>query len=139
MGARFRLRPNFDISKFSASPHVVRRAFQHSGLILADNGSDWYFSGRTDDWWGTTPGDTVVSELKQVPANQFEAVDESSLQAAPNSYAALSCTGTPLFTSYFNWYDKASPGMFNDNIHLLNTGASTSTGCVSLGGVSIPF
>jgi hypothetical protein len=139
MGARFRLRANFDISKFSASTQVVLKAFQHYGLILADNGSDWYFSGRTDDWWGTTAGDTVVSELKQIPANQFDAIDESSLQASPNSYAALSCTGTPLFTSYFNWFDKASPGMFNDNIHLLNTGGSTSTGCVSLGGVSIPF
>jgi DsbC/DsbD-like thiol-disulfide interchange protein len=31
-------------------------------------------------------------------------------------------------TSYFNWYDKASPGMYNDNIHLLNPG----TGSVSV-------
>jgi hypothetical protein len=44
-----------------------------------------------------------------------------------------------LFTSYFSWFDKASAGMVNDNIHLLNTGTSTSTGCVSLGGQSIPY
>src|SRR5439155_872551 len=46
---------------------------------------------------------------------------------------------TPSFTRYFSWFDKASAGMINDNIHLLNTGASSSTGCVWLGGVSIPF
>jgi hypothetical protein len=139
MGARFRLRAGFDISGFSASTQVVLRAFQHYGLMLADNGSDWYFQGSTDNWWGTAAGGTVISELKTIPAAQFDAVDESGMQAAAGSYAALSCTGTPLFTSYFTWFDKASPGMLNDNLHLLNTGGATSTGCVSLGGVSIPF
>jgi len=49
------------------------------------------------------------------------------------------CNGTPLSTSYFNWFDKASPGMFNDNIHLLNPNGTTSTGCVRLGAQSVPF
>ncbi|MFI5282275.1 MAG: hypothetical protein ACHQ0J_04005 [Candidatus Dormibacterales bacterium] len=49
------------------------------------------------------------------------------------------CNGTPLSTSFFSWYDKASPGMYNDNIHLVNPGLTTSTGCVRLGGLSIPF
>jgi hypothetical protein len=139
MGARFRLRAGFDISGFSATTQVVLRAFQRYGLLLADNGSDWYFQGSTDNWWGTAAGGTVISELKTIPAAQFDAVDESGLQAAAGSYAAISCTGTPLFTSYFSWFDKASAGMVNDNIHLLNNGATTSTGCVSLGGQSIPF
>jgi len=139
MGARFRLRAGFNISGFSANTQVVLRAFQRYGLLLADNGADWYFQGTTDDWWGTTAGDTVVSELKTIPAAQFDAVDESGLQAAPTSYSAISCTATPLFKSYFSWFDKASAGMFNDNIHLLNTGGATSTGCVTLGAQSIPF
>src|SRR2546423_12651775 len=139
MGARFRLRGTFDISGFSANTQVVLRAFQHYGLLLADNGADWYCGGTTDNWWGTTAGDTVVSELKAIPAAQFDAVDESGMQAAAGSYGSISCTGTPLFTSYFSWFDRASAGMINDNIHLLNTGASSSTGCVWLGGVSIPF
>ena len=45
-----------------------------------------------------------------------------------------SCTGTPLSTTYFNWYDKASPGMLNDNIHIVNPGASASAGCVTVSG-----
>jgi hypothetical protein len=90
MGARFRLKSNFNISAFSATTQVVLRAFQHYGLILADNGSDWYFGGTTDDWWGTPAGSAVVSDLKTIPAAQFDAVDESGLQAAAGSYRALS-------------------------------------------------
>jgi hypothetical protein len=89
MGARFRLRSTFDISHFSATTQVVLRAFQHYGLLLADNGSDWYFQGSTDDWWGTTAGSAVVGELKTIPAAQFDAIDESSLQVATGSYRAV--------------------------------------------------
>src|SRR6266849_623848 len=92
MGARFRLRPSFDISGFAPTTQVVPRAFQHFGLVLADNGSDWYFSGMTDDWWGTAAGDQVVSQLKTIPAAQFDAVDESSTQAAQGSYQAVATT-----------------------------------------------
>src|SRR4029077_18476033 len=49
MGARFRLRSSYDISGFSATTQTVLRAFQHYGLILADNGADWFFGGTTDD------------------------------------------------------------------------------------------
>jgi hypothetical protein len=37
-------------------------------------------------------------------------------------------------TSYVNWYDKASPGMNNDNIHLMNPGTSIATVTVTLAG-----
>src|SRR5439155_696603 len=39
-------------------------------------------------------------------------------------------------TSYLNWYDKASPGMNNDNIHLMNPGGSTATVTVTLPGAT---
>jgi hypothetical protein len=42
--------------------------------------------------------------------------------------------------SYFNWFDKASAGMVNDNIHLVNPGTTLATGSVSIpGGTSINF
>ena len=81
MGARFRLKPSFDISSYSPSAQVVLRAFQHYGLMLADNGSDWYFQGSVDPNWP----DSFISELKSVPASMFEAVDESSLMVSPDS------------------------------------------------------
>src|SRR6266851_5107916 len=88
MSARFRLRAGFNISTFSPNTQVVLRALQQYGLILADNGADWFFGGTTNDWWGTAAGDTVVNELKTIPAAQFDAIDESSLQVAAGSYRA---------------------------------------------------
>ena len=81
MGARFRLKADYDISGYSAQAQVVLRAMQQYGLILADNGSNWYFGGTADDNWPIA----LVDELKQVPASAFEAVDESSLMIDPNS------------------------------------------------------
>jgi hypothetical protein len=81
MGARFRLKADFDTSSFSPQAQVVLRAMQHYGLILADNGSNWYFGGTADENWPIT----LVNELKTVPASAFEAVDESSLMVSPDS------------------------------------------------------
>ena len=92
MGARFRMRGDVDISHFSAATQVVLTAFKHYGLIVADNGSDWYFQGAADNGWS----DTLISELKTVPASDFEAVDESSLMVDPNSGRTLHETRRPL-------------------------------------------
>ena len=83
MGARFRLKGSYDISHFSAQARVILLAMQHYGLILADNGSNWFFSGTEDAAWP----DSLLSELKTVPASQFEAVDESGLMQSANSAA----------------------------------------------------
>ena len=55
------------------------------GLILADNGSNWYFQGTADTRWT----DTEVDQLKQIPASEFVAVDESCLMVQANSGQAL--------------------------------------------------
>ena len=55
------------------------------GLILADNGSNWYFQGTADTRWTYTE----VDQLKAIPASQFVAVDESCLMVSPNSALAL--------------------------------------------------
>jgi hypothetical protein len=62
------------------------------GLILADNGSNWYFGGTADRRWT----DTMVDQLKQIPADAFQAVDESCLMVTPNSGAARQ-PGTPAY------------------------------------------
>jgi hypothetical protein len=94
MGARFRLRAGLDISRFSPAAQVVLTAFRHYGLIVADNGSNWYFQGSADPSWDPA----LISELKTIPASDFEAVDESSLMADPNSgrvRAAPAATAPP--------------------------------------------
>lgn len=81
MGARFRLKASFDVSRFRPDTQVVLRAMQRHGMILADNGSDWYFTGTSEPGWDTG----MLDELKSVPAGEFEAVDASSLLAEPDS------------------------------------------------------
>src|ERR1700682_296218 len=89
MGARFRLKASYDISHFSAQTQVILLAMQHYGLILADNGSNWYFSGTEDAAWP----DSLLSELKTIPASQFDAVDESAAMIDSNSAEGGSCGG----------------------------------------------
>ena len=89
MGARFRLKASFNITGFPPQAQVVLRAMQQYGLILADNGSNWYFGGTADPAWPLS----LVDELKQVPASAFDAVDESSLMVIPESGQARSFPG----------------------------------------------
>jgi hypothetical protein len=91
MGARFRLRSTYDISGYSPQAQVVLRAMQHYGLILADNGSNWYFGGTADSAWPLS----LVDELKHVPAGAFEAVDESSLMVSPDSGQVRTAASSP--------------------------------------------
>jgi hypothetical protein len=51
------------------------------GLVLADNGTPWYFQGTADRRWPNA----LLDELKQVPASAFEAVNTSSLMISPDS------------------------------------------------------
>ena len=84
MGARFRLKASVDISHFSHDTQVVLTAMKHYGLIVADNGSNWYFQGAAQPGWDNI----MLDELKSIPAGDFEAVDSSSLMIDPNSGAA---------------------------------------------------
>ena len=82
MGARFRLKASYVIDpSLRADTKAVLAAFKTYGLVLADNGSPWYFQGTADKRW--TAG--LLDELKQIPASAFEAVDTSSLMIDPNS------------------------------------------------------
>jgi len=85
MGARFRLKASYNLSGFSAATQVVLTAMKHYGVIVADNGSNWFFQGTMDAGWAAAPYVTMIAQLKTVPANAFEAVDESGLMVDPNS------------------------------------------------------
>lgn len=84
MGARFRLKAGFSEAGYSRAAKVVLEAMKTYGLILADNGSPWYFQGDASRGWHST----LIEELKTIPAKDFQAVDESSLQVSKNSGAA---------------------------------------------------
>lgn len=51
MGMRVRLKSSFDTSKFIGPARVILEGLKKYGLILADNGGDWFISGAPDDRW----------------------------------------------------------------------------------------
>jgi hypothetical protein len=87
MGARFRLNAGFSLpaSACSSMCQTVLRTMKTYGLILADNGSNWYFQGTADKRWT----DEEVDQLKQIPAAEFVAVNESCLMVSAGSGLAL--------------------------------------------------
>lgn len=85
MGLRVRLRADFPVDDYSPQVQVILRAMQRYGLILADNGSNWYISGAPDERWDND----ILRELRQVRGNDFEAVDHASLQISADSGQAI--------------------------------------------------
>lgn len=70
MGMRVRLKAGFNISGYPAQAQVILRAMKEYGMMLADNGSDFYFSGTADARWNDSVNDT----LKRVKVGDFEVV-----------------------------------------------------------------
>jgi hypothetical protein len=81
MGARFRLRADFDISKYSKTNQVIMKALKKYGMFMADNGSAMFISGVSDKRWD----DADLHKLGDMKAEDFEAVDESDWQMMTDS------------------------------------------------------
>jgi hypothetical protein len=91
MGAWFRLKGGYDISRFSAQNQVILRALKKHGMVLADNGSSFFMSGAPDAGWN----DSDLNALRTVPGSAFEAVDVSSLKVSSTSYAVAGAPPPP--------------------------------------------
>jgi hypothetical protein len=70
MGMRVRLKASFDISGYPQQARVILAALKTYGMIVADNGSNWFISGAPDKRWN----DDAVNTLKKVPGGAFEVV-----------------------------------------------------------------
>jgi hypothetical protein len=70
MGTRVRLKASFDISGYPQQARVILQAMKTYGMIVADNGSNWYVSGTADSRWS----DTQLNTLKNVPGSAFDVV-----------------------------------------------------------------
>jgi hypothetical protein len=84
MGERFRLKASFDVTPFPPEVQVILRAMKKYGIMLADNGSAWFISGKPDARWN----DSNLHALTQVLGSNFEAVDATVLMLNPDSGAA---------------------------------------------------
>lgn len=81
MGLRLRLKASFNTSTFSGPSLVILTAMKKYGIILADNGSDWYLSGESNDGWGAYM-DQIVSDMGKVHGSDFEVVDTGPISTA---------------------------------------------------------
>ncbi len=70
MGMRVRLKADFDITGFPRQARIVLQAMKTYGMLVADNGSDWYVSGAPDKRWS----DDQLGALKSVAGSNFEVV-----------------------------------------------------------------
>jgi hypothetical protein len=132
MGAWFRLKGSFSTSGFRADTQTVLRAMRSHGMIVADNGSDWYFTGTSSNGWNTG----MLDELKTIPAGAFEAVDASVLMVSPNSGEARAPTGyalpgtiddaNGLWRYAGSWYANISSAYSGGTRHWTNTPGATA-------------
>jgi hypothetical protein len=81
MGARFRLKASFSAAGYGPGARAVIAAMKKYGLVLADNGSPWFFQGEQNAHWPSA----FVEDLKRIPASAFQAVDTASLMLDPDS------------------------------------------------------
>ena len=75
MGMRVRLKASFDISGFSPAMQVILRAMKKYGMMVADNGSNWYISGAPDPRWN----DNELNSLKTIKGSNFEVVQMGTI------------------------------------------------------------
>lgn len=75
MGMRVRLKASFDISHFSPAMQVILKAMKKYGMMLADNGSNWYISGAPDPRWN----DEELNTLKAIKGSDFEVVQMGTI------------------------------------------------------------
>jgi hypothetical protein len=77
MGLRVRLRAGFDISGYPRQVRVILTALKRYGMIVADNGANWYVSGAPDRRWN----DDALHAIGNVTGADFEVVDTSTLRS----------------------------------------------------------
>jgi hypothetical protein len=70
MGMRVRLKASVNIAGYSPAVQVILRALKKYGMILADNGSNWFISGAPDPRWN----DDDLNTLKNIKGSDFEVI-----------------------------------------------------------------
>lgn len=72
MGMRVRLKSSYVIPDyFSKETKVILEALKTYGMIVADNGGNWFISGATDRRW---PMEMISEEIRRVKGSNFEVI-----------------------------------------------------------------
>lgn len=71
MGLRLRMKAGYSCDRLSREAQVVCTALKRYGMIVADNGSDWFISGDHNPAWN----DEALGDLKSIPGSAFDVVN----------------------------------------------------------------
>jgi hypothetical protein len=77
MGMRVRLKASVDLARFSPPAQVILRGLKRYGMILADNGGDWFISGAPDPRWD----EAALHQLSTIKGDNLEVVAMGRVQA----------------------------------------------------------
>lgn len=132
MGMRVRLRASVDLSSYSQTNQIILTAMKNYGLILADNGGNFFVVGDTDPRWDLTdlgnwhygPNEITSAEFDVIqPTPEFPGWDSVTAYTANpgtvpviNSFTATATSvssGTPVT---FNFSVTGDSYDFIDNI-----------------------
>jgi hypothetical protein len=75
MGLRLRMKGSFPTAGYSPEVQVILGALKRYGMLVADNGSNWFISGASDPRWN----DEALDDLKTIPGSAFEVVESGPL------------------------------------------------------------
>ena len=75
MGLRVRLKASFDVSSFPPQTRVILVALKRFGMLVADNGANWFISGAPDAHWNNDD----LHTLGRVKGADFEVVQTGPL------------------------------------------------------------
>jgi len=76
MGMRVRLKAGYDASRFPPAVQIILAGLKKHGMLLADNGSDWFITGAPDPRWN----DEELATLKRIKGRDLEVVRMDGLR-----------------------------------------------------------
>jgi hypothetical protein len=76
MGLRLRLRADFPTAGYPRQARIILVALKRYGMMLADNGSDWFITGAPHPGWSNE----ALNTLGRVQGSDFEVVDPAAIR-----------------------------------------------------------
>ncbi|MFN2466538.1 MAG: hypothetical protein ABR521_00175 [Gaiellaceae bacterium] len=114
MGLRLRLKASFDTSGFPPQARVVLTALKRYGMMVADNGSNWFISGAPDPAWDNDD----LRRLRDVKGSAFEVVDTSSIGPGPTGLTVTRLSATRArFGIAVRWQTVSELGVLGYVVH----------------------
>ena len=109
MGLRVRLRADYPTKGFPPQARAVLEALKAYGMIVADNGSDWYVSGAPDPRWDNddlhTLGRSAGRRSRSWTRPRSRAAADGPQAGGTSMYRSQSLVG---------WSQSVSPGCLID-------------------------